>query len=236
MHPDLENLINMALADGEVTEKERAIILRKAESLGEDKDEVEMIMDGRIAMMKKEIQQSKPILPISKKEGDMRKCPSCGAIVESFQTKCTDCGMEFRNINVISTVQKLHEDLQKVEIEERNRPEKKDYSLKGLIGSADLKEETLKDIISNRKANVISSFPVPNSKEDILEFLSMALPECKRNSGFFSKIGMSSGERVLLKAWKSKCEQIIMKARFSMKEDKNTLEEINHYANQIDFK
>jgi len=54
MHPEIENLINMALADGEVTERERAIILRKAESLGIDKDEVEIILDGKIALMKKE--------------------------------------------------------------------------------------------------------------------------------------------------------------------------------------
>ena len=33
MHPEIENLINMALADGEVTEKERGIILRKSETL-----------------------------------------------------------------------------------------------------------------------------------------------------------------------------------------------------------
>ena len=47
MHPEIENLINMAIADGEVTEKERAIILRKAEGFGEDKDEVEMILEVR---------------------------------------------------------------------------------------------------------------------------------------------------------------------------------------------
>ena len=48
MHPEIDNLIYMALADGEVTEKERAIILRKAEALGADKDETEMILDGKI--------------------------------------------------------------------------------------------------------------------------------------------------------------------------------------------
>ena len=32
MNSEIENLINMALADGEVTEKERGIILRKAEA------------------------------------------------------------------------------------------------------------------------------------------------------------------------------------------------------------
>jgi len=48
MHPEIENLINMALADGEVTEKERGIILRKAEALGLDIEEVEMTLDGRL--------------------------------------------------------------------------------------------------------------------------------------------------------------------------------------------
>ena len=47
MHPEIENLINMAIADGDITEKERTIILRKADLLSEDKDEVEMILEVR---------------------------------------------------------------------------------------------------------------------------------------------------------------------------------------------
>ena len=35
------------------------------------------------------------------------------------------------------------------------------------------------------------------------------------------------------KAWAAKCEQIIIKARFSMKDEKKTLEEIEHYAKQL---
>jgi hypothetical protein len=37
-------------------------------------------------------------------------------------------------------------------------------------------------------------------------------------------------------AWLSIANKVIMKARFSMKEDKKTLEEINHYANQLGIK
>ncbi len=33
--------------------------------------------------------------------------------------------------------------------------------------------------------------------------------------------------------WKGKCEQIVMKARFSMKQDKKTLEQINSYAKEL---
>ena len=88
MNSEIDYLIKMALADGEVTEKERAIILKKAETLGLDVDEVEMILDGEIAIMKKE--QTKPLKSQSvsenksNKEGDVKKCPSCGADVASF--------------------------------------------------------------------------------------------------------------------------------------------------------
>ena len=96
MHPEIENLINMALANDEVTEKERAILLRKAEALGEDKDEVEMILDGKIAMMKKE-QASNYSVSKSNKEGDLKKCPSCGAGVKPFTEECADCGHVYRH-------------------------------------------------------------------------------------------------------------------------------------------
>lgn len=49
MHPEIEKLIEMALADGQVTEKEREIILRKAEKIGIDVDEVDMYLEGKLA-------------------------------------------------------------------------------------------------------------------------------------------------------------------------------------------
>ena len=48
MHSDIEKLINMALADSLVNEKEREIILNKAIKLNLDVDEVEMYLEGKI--------------------------------------------------------------------------------------------------------------------------------------------------------------------------------------------
>ena len=45
MHPDIEKLISIAKENGDLTEKQREIILRKAEKLGEDVDEVELRLD-----------------------------------------------------------------------------------------------------------------------------------------------------------------------------------------------
>jgi uncharacterized protein (TIGR02145 family) len=50
MNPEIEKLIEMALVDGQVTDKEREIILRKADKLGLDVDEVEMYLEGKIGV------------------------------------------------------------------------------------------------------------------------------------------------------------------------------------------
>jgi hypothetical protein len=52
MHPEIEKLVQMSLVDGQVTDNEREIILRKAVKLGLDVDEVEMYLEGFISSSK----------------------------------------------------------------------------------------------------------------------------------------------------------------------------------------
>lgn len=78
MHPEIEKLIEMALADEQVTEKEREIILRKAEKLDLDLDEVEMYLEGKInenetiSTTKKEISNLNYKSSINKEESQSR--------------------------------------------------------------------------------------------------------------------------------------------------------------------
>ena len=46
---DLDKLIDAAVADGVVTEKERTVILKKATAAGYDADEIEILLDGKLA-------------------------------------------------------------------------------------------------------------------------------------------------------------------------------------------
>ena len=78
MNPEIEKLIDLALADGEITDKERSVILKKAEKLGEDPDEVEMILDGRLHLKS----SSKRII----------KCPNCGQEENGISQVCNSCG------------------------------------------------------------------------------------------------------------------------------------------------
>ena len=116
MNPELEKLIDLALADGILTDKERAILQKKAESLGVDQDEFEMILEGKLHIAQKAAAPPPTAdeKPSSNKEGDLKKCPSCGAPVGSFATN-EHCGHEFRNIDSNTSIKKLMQMLDNVE-------------------------------------------------------------------------------------------------------------------------
>jgi hypothetical protein len=90
MNPEIEKLIDLALADGQITEKERNVILKKATELGVDTDEVEMILDGKLH----QLEAGKP--KQKEKVGSIKTCPACGASVKPFTEECADCGHVFR--------------------------------------------------------------------------------------------------------------------------------------------
>ena len=227
--PKIEKLIDLALADGELTEKEKQILFKKAEAEGIDLDEFEMVLDARLYEHNHSQQAttSSQAAPTSKKFGDVKKCPTCGAIVESFTTKCHECGFEFRNVEANCSIQRLFDLLNNVEANSREDAD----SLAGVFRNAfaDL-EGGSKD--TRKKKAIIQNFPIPNTKEDILEFLTLAIPLAKKPS-FFSD---DEERKEMYPVWKAKCEQIIMKARFSMKDDPQTLAEINEYGKQIGIK
>lgn len=67
----LEALITAALADGMLTDKEKEILFKKAETMGVDRDEFELVLDGRLAKRKKEMEAQAPktAKPAQKKSG-----------------------------------------------------------------------------------------------------------------------------------------------------------------------
>jgi hypothetical protein len=52
MKKELEKLIDLAIADGEVTEKEKNVLVKKATELGVDIDELEMVLDAKLHISK----------------------------------------------------------------------------------------------------------------------------------------------------------------------------------------
>ena len=44
----IESLINLAIVDGNLTEKEKQILFKKAEAIGIDLDEFEMVIEAKL--------------------------------------------------------------------------------------------------------------------------------------------------------------------------------------------
>jgi uncharacterized membrane protein YvbJ len=109
-------------------------------------------------------------------------CTSCGAAVGALDTKCPECGHEFRNRSAGKSVTDFFE----------------------LYRTADPTE----------KANIVKTFPIPNTREDILTFLTMGigntkqLKEHERDSYETDQQRLQDREAEII-AWQAKVQQTI---------------------------
>lgn len=148
--------------------------------------------------------------------GTIKKCPNCGQVLESFQTRCPACGYEITGVDAANSVKGFFEAYQR---------------------------ETDKA----RQLELIKNFPVPNTKEDILEFALLASQQVKSlaksqsfrlnmmtaqygERGVFGRI-IGTANKVSREdfyiAWKDKLEQVQLKAEFAFGEDKRGFEQLS---------
>ena len=155
----------------------------------------------------------------SNKYGEVKKCPACNALINSFSSLCEECGYEFRNIEVNKFVKSLSEKLEKVVSD----CELKSYE--HLVGSGYSDEESARksDIIYKHKF-VIKNFPIPNTKEDILELLFFIQPK--------TELGLRADKNVF--EWRSKYKEILTRAKSSFRSSKSSINEISQM--EVEFK
>ncbi len=242
----IESLINLALADGELSEKEKQILFKKAEAAGIDLDEFEMVLDAKLFEKQK---SDKPVTaaPKSDKLGDIRKCPACGSIVQSFTTKCSDCGTEFRNIEASQNITKFFEKLDELESNRKENlydNQKQDSGtsvgtlikwwffwwilipLKLITFVLNKSKPSKWSTTDSRKEEMIMNFPVPNSREEIIEFITLSVSKIQNIS--VTKRFDDEGKYIAKwnSIWKKKAEQVFTKAKLSMTDDKATIQSI----------
>lgn len=134
-------------------------------------------------------------------EGKRHKCPECGVSVPSFCEKCPTCGHEFRDVKAVNSVRELSERLDEIEAARVKEGEDKGKP-RGEITATD-----------EKKINLIRSFPIPNTKEDILEFLVLALSNYNVSFNEWGEDDSSASEKALRDAWKAKCDQAVEKCK-----------------------
>ena len=174
---ELESLIQATLEDGILEDYEKAALVKRAEAEGVDLAELEIYINSILQRRKRELAKEQDakqeIIDQKKKEAFGRTCPNCGKQVPPLTLKC-DCGYEFTNNHQISSVKILSEKIEKI--------------LEKPLPNDDVERE---EAIKNRDQQIreiISVFPVPNSKEDIIEFLSLSLPKSRRKGGFLGSM------------------------------------------------
>lgn len=212
---ELEEFIDAALADGVITDKERSVLYRRAKAEGVDPDELDVIIEGRLAKMKKQEDWLRPMPPqnlVSQKIGNVLKCPNCGAEVVGGSAICKECGYTFSNVSANSSAEKLQEKLE--EFNRRQEEEKEDTS--GWI---------------KHKMDIITNFPVPNTRADLLEFLGM-LQHKADSTGPHNGLNFSKDEDLGYAYWLlyTNC---INKARVSFLNDRDFAAYFSWYETEL---
>lgn len=134
--------------------------------------------------------------------------------MESFLTVCQSCGYEIRDVRSASSVRELGMKLEKISAQKMPAFQEKKSVLKMFFGK-DFKEEDeakealdrFEDQKDREKASLIVNFSIPNSREDIMEFMILA------DSNIDTQ---KSVDDVVTKAWISKLDQVYRKAEISM--------------------
>lgn len=174
---ELENLINATLEDGVLEEYEKAALVKRAQAEGVDLTELEIYINSILQRRKKEQTKAEEarqeIIDKKKKEAYGRVCPNCGKQVNSMTLKC-DCGYEFTNTTISSSVKILADKIEQIS--------SKPYSSKELDPYDKFKEDNQK---IKKIVDAITIYPVPNTKEDIIEFCAMAISNSKTRGGLW---------------------------------------------------
>lgn len=169
----IEQLINAALADGVLTEKEKQVLFKRAQEQGIDLDEFEMVLDARLVELKKTTKSA----PKSDKFGDVRKCPACGAVVPALSGSCVECGYEFSGVEASSASQKLSQKISEIKEKASSRKAEMMSEVKNRHLSDDAKVQHQLDIeridkdTESQISSLINNYPIPNTKADLFDLM-----------------------------------------------------------------
>ena len=162
-------------------------------------------------------------------DGKIHKCPNCGEVLNSFVTNCPACGYELRDSKNSSAVEELSRKLEEIE---QNRDRTK-VSTK-ILGAFNLSDGLTKT--DKQKISLIRNFPIPNTKEDLYEFLILSKSNIEID--LYENTQIKSARLAISDAWKAKFEQAYQKAKLLLKNDDRMIEidamykEINHSINK----
>lgn len=130
--------------------------------------------------------------------GKIYKCPNCGNIINQSDTICNACGYHLSGKQAISSAMDFQHKMMEIEMTRKK------------TGFFDTENETDKKILA-----LVKSYPIPNSIEDIVEFMHIAIGNIdvgRSKKSFVNWLDSSVSENQLSNAWVAKMQQIYKKA------------------------
>ena len=124
-------------------------------------------------------------------DGRIHKCKNCGEVLRAFETICPACGYELRDTYASAAIRSFAE---KIEALQQNG-----------------KYKDKSNII-----NLIRTFPIPNTREDLFEFIILASANI-REDRYSSELPKYKKE--ISDAWRAKFEQAYHKALVAFPDD-----------------
>ena len=149
--------------------------------------------------------------------GTIMKCPNCGSVIGETTVVCPDCGMRITGRSAVTSVQDFKDQLMAIEGTRKK-------GLGGVFGVY-----TAPDPADTKKLSLIRNFPIPNTVDDIMEFMFLAVANIdvslskntamnKWNNTQQVETGATIG-RTISNAWVSKMQQAYQKAEIMFPND-----------------
>lgn len=147
--------------------------------------------------------------------GKVLKCPNCGAVISQTTAVCPECGMRITGQAAVSSVQTFQNQLMALESKRK----------KSMLGMFNVYAGV--DPVDKQKVALIQNFPIPNTVDDILEFMFLAVSNIDVKLSKKSWGNSSSGMQVLAiempkvisDAWVGKMQQVYQKAEMLFPDD-----------------
>lgn len=181
---ELENLIQATLEDGVLEKYEEEALIKRAQAEGVDITELKIYINSILQKRQKERKEALDAkieeIEQKKKENLGRICPKCGRPVPPMTLTCANCGFEISEQKHISSVQLFSEQLNSIKLTDAEIESCKHTDLQNNIH---ISQNEMNDLLEQKKLQLIQTFPVPNTKEDIMEFLALAAPNSKIKGG-----------------------------------------------------
>jgi hypothetical protein len=160
---------------------------------------------------------------------------------------CPSCGHEFTNVQTSSTVGAFFEKLDAInqEVYEKEAAKEAKEPSGGVFGAVmGMGLNAMTRAVSGTGAGIkrqialIEGYPIPNSKEDILEFVLLASSRYKGVSKPLIPAFTGSAEKMevfkLDDAWRTKCNQAYNKAKITFGSDKVALAQVEAIVAEVD--